>query len=186
VITNLTLMSPQSRMKSADRKVLILEAAIEEYGRSGMHATSTEVIAERAGVSQPYLFRLFGTKTGLITAAIEHHTTMLRRTFREAVENRAPETSPLEAMGTAYIGFMSEDVNHMRCQLHTWAAGSDPAIRDVAQRTYREIWSDIADLSGASADEVRDFMAHGMLLTVVAALDLTELYGDPLAVAKEF
>ncbi|MDX6233858.1 MAG: hypothetical protein QOH68_2935, partial [Nocardioidaceae bacterium] len=48
-------MTPVTRMKAEDRKVLILEAAIEEYGRSGMHATSTEVIAERAGVSQPYI-----------------------------------------------------------------------------------------------------------------------------------
>lgn len=174
------------RMKAEDRKVLIIEAAMREYGRGGMHATSVEVIAERAGVSQPYIFRLFGTKTGLIEAAIVHHTTMLRHTFREAAEQRDPDTSPLEAMALAYIDFMNDDVNSLRCQLHTWAAASDPAIKDVAQRTYREIWEEIAEVSGASADEVRDFMAHGMLLTVVAALDLTELYGDPLAVVKEF
>lgn len=179
-------MATGRRMKAEDRKVLILQAAIEEYGRSGMHATSVEVIAERAGVSQPYLFRLFGTKTGLITAAIEHHVANLRRTFREAAEQRDPDTSPLEAMGLAYIGFMNDDVNSLRCQLHTWAAASDPAIKDVAQRTYREIWDDIATLSGATADEVRDFMAQGMLLTIVGALDLTDLYGDPLAVVKEF
>ena len=47
-------------MKAADRRILILEAAQEEYGRAGMHATSVEVIADRAGVSQPYIFRLFG------------------------------------------------------------------------------------------------------------------------------
>lgn len=174
------------RMKSEDRKVLILEAAMEEYGRSGMHATSVEVVAERAGVSQPYIFRLFGTKAGLIEAAIEHHTAHLRRQFREAVERRRDGVSPLEAMGTAYIGLMSDDVNSLRCQLHTWAAGSDPAIKDVAQRTYREIWKDVAELSGGSADEVREFMAHGMLLTVLAALDLTQLYGDPLGAPKEF
>lgn len=173
-------------MKAEDRKLLILEAAMEEYGRGGMHATSTEVIAERAGVSQPYLFRLFGTKVDLICAAIEHHTTKLRRTFRDAAEQRDADTSPLEAMGMAYLGFMSDDVNSLRCQLHTWAAASDPAIKDVAQRTYREIWEDISELSGANAEEVRNFMAQGMLLTIVAALDLTELYGDPLAVLKEF
>jgi AcrR family transcriptional regulator len=174
------------RMKAEDRKVLILEAAMAEYGRGGMHATSVEVIAERAGVSQPYIFRLFGTKTDLIAAAIEHHTTNLRRTFREAAEQRGPDMSPLEAMGTAYIALMTDDVNSLRCQLHTWAAASDPAIKEVAQRTYREIWEEVAELSRASADEVRDFMAHGMLLTVVASLDLAELYGDPLAVVKEF
>ncbi len=91
------------RMKAADRKVLILEAAMEEYGRSGMHATSTEVIADRAGVSQPYLFRLFGTKADLIVAAIEHQTTHLRETFRVAVESRPADTSPFEAMAAAYL-----------------------------------------------------------------------------------
>jgi AcrR family transcriptional regulator len=173
-------------MKAEDRKVLILEAALEEYGRAGMHATSVEAIAERAGVSQPYIFRLFGTKAGLIEAAIVHRTTELRARFREAVEQREPDASPLEAMALAYLGFMNDDVNSLRCQLHTWAAASDPAIKDVAQRTYREIWAEIAELSGGSADEVRDFMAQGMLLTVLGALDLTDLYGDPVAVAKEF
>lgn len=173
-------------MKAEDRRVLILEAAMEEYGRSGMHATSVEVIAERAGVSQPYIFRLFGTKNELIGAAIEHHTELLKRAFRDSVEQRDPAVSPLEAMATAYIELMNEDVNTLRCQLHTWAAASDPAIKDVAQRTYREIWEEIAELSGATADEVRDFMGHGMLLTVLASLDLSELFGDPLAVAKEY
>lgn len=173
-------------MKAADRRILILEAAQEEYGRGGMHATSVEVIADRAGVSQPYIFRLFGTKNDLMAAVIEHHTAKLRQAFRSAVEQRDAESSPLQAMALAYLGFMEEDVNSLRCQLHTWAAASDPAIKDVAQRTYREIWEDIAELSGATADEIRDFMGHGMLLTVLASLDLTDLFGDPLAVAKEY
>ena len=173
-------------MKAADRRILILEAAQEEYGRAGMHATSVEVIADRAGVSQPYIFRLFGTKNDLMAAVIEHHTAKLRQAFRDAVEQRDADSSPLQAMALAYLGFMEEDVNSLRCQLHTWAAASDPAIKDVAQRTYREIWEDIAELSGATADEIRDFMGHGMLLTVLASLDLNELFGDPLAVAKEY
>lgn len=173
-------------MKADDRRRLILEAAIEEYGRAGMHEVSTEAIAERAGVSQPYLFRLFGTKAGLIVAAIKQHTDGIRAGFRDAVENREPDQSPLEAMGLAYLAMMNEDPNTMRCQLHSWGAASDPEIGPVARDTYRAIWQDIAELSGASADEVRDFMAQGMLLTVVAALDITEMYGDPLAVVKEF
>ena len=121
-----------------------------------------------------------------MAAVIEHHTAKLRQAFRGAVEQRDADTSPLQAMALAYLGFMEEDVNSLRCQLHTWAAASDPAIKDVAQRTYREIWEDIAELSGATADEIRDFMGNGMLLTVLASLDLTELFGDPLAVVKEY
>lgn len=179
-------MTPAERMSADARRIAILEAAIEEYGRSGMHATSTEVIAERAGISQPYLFRLFGTKAGLITAAIEHHTGNLRAAFRRAVEQRDAATSPLQAMGIAYLGMLEDDTNELRCQLHTWAAASDPEIKDVAQRTYREVWADVAELSGADPAEVRRFMATGMLLTVIGALDLPDLFGDPLETLQEF
>ena len=172
-------------MKAADRRALILNKAIEEYGRVGMHATSTERIAELAGVSQPYLFRLFGTKTDLIAAAIEHHTERLRTTFREAVEQRDPETTPLQAMATAYLTFMDADANALRCQLHTWAAASDPAIKSVAQRTYRAIWDDVTELSGASTDQVHAFMSEGMLLTVLASMGLMDLYGDPSTLVEE-
>ncbi|MFT4187015.1 MAG: TetR/AcrR family transcriptional regulator [Aeromicrobium sp.] len=177
-------MSP--RMSAAERRVAVLQAAIAEYGKSGMHATSTEAIAAAAGISQPYLFRLFGTKVELIAAAIEHHTSILRAKFREAAEHRPEGVSPLQAMGAAYLEFMVEDPNELRCQLHTWAAASDPEIKEIAQRTYREIWDDVATLSGADPATVRAFMAHGMLLTVVGALDLPELFGDPADVLKEF
>jgi AcrR family transcriptional regulator len=40
----------------------VLNAAIVEFARAGYAGTSTEAIATRAGISQPYLFRLFGTK----------------------------------------------------------------------------------------------------------------------------
>jgi len=172
-------------MKAADRKILILQAAMEEYGRGGMHATSTEAIAKRAGVSQPYLFRLFGTKNELICAAIEHHVQHLRQAFRTSVETRDANTSPFEAMGMAYVEMMQDDANSLRCQLHTWAAASDPAIADAAQRTYRETWDDVAELSGGTDDEVRDFMAQGMLLTVLSSLHLMDLYGDPHQAVKE-
>lgn len=172
-------------MSAADRRTLVLEAAIEEYGRTGIHATSTEAIAERAGVSQPYLFRLFGTKADLVTAAIEHHVDHLREVFRSAVANREADTSPLEAMGVAYIGLMDDGARSLQCQLHTWAAASDPAISEVARRTFRDVWDEVATLSDTSADEVRDFMAQGMLLTVLSSLDLMDLYGDPVAAARE-
>ncbi|MCW2799920.1 MAG: TetR/AcrR family transcriptional regulator [Aeromicrobium sp.] len=166
------------RMKAADRRVLILEAAIEEYGRAGMHEVSTEVIAERAGVSQPYIFRLFGTKKDLIIAAITHHTEQLRAGFREAVANRG-DASPLDAMAMSYFQRLNDDPNSLRCQLHTWAAASDPEIGPVARKTYLAIIDDVRELSGADHETVIEFMAHGMLLTVAAALELPEIYNDP-------
>jgi len=55
-------MAVTTRKSADERREEILVAALEEFGEHGLHGTSTDDIARRAGVSQPYLFRLFGTK----------------------------------------------------------------------------------------------------------------------------
>ena len=50
------------RHTAAERRDEILDAALNEFAERGLHGTSTDRIARRAGISQPYLFRLFGRK----------------------------------------------------------------------------------------------------------------------------
>ena len=50
------------RQSAEERREEILEAALVEFADRGLHGTSTEDIARRVGISQPYVFRLFGTK----------------------------------------------------------------------------------------------------------------------------
>lgn len=165
-------------MKAADRRRMVLEAAMHEFGEAGFAEVTTEAIAARAGVSQPYVFRLFGTKKELIVAAIRERSSQIEEGFRVAAENKG-ELTALESMAAAYVHMLAEDPNALRCQLHAWAAASDPDIGAVARETYLSIWHEALRLSGESATTVRDFMAHGMLLTVVAALDIPEIYADP-------
>ena len=57
--------------KTADeRREEILDAAMEEFAEHGLDGTSTDTIAREAGISQPYLFRLFGTKKELYLASV--------------------------------------------------------------------------------------------------------------------
>jgi len=64
-------MMVSSRMTAHERRTSVLAAAITEFARSGYAGTSTEAVASRAGISQPYLFRLFGTKKDLFVATYE-------------------------------------------------------------------------------------------------------------------
>ena len=166
------------RMKAADRRRMVLDAAMFEFGEAGISEVTTEVIAARAGVSQAYLFRLFGTKKDLIIAAIEERSAQVGEMFRAAVAQRGDST-PLAAMAAAYLRLLTDDPNALRSQLHAWSA-SDPDIGAVARETYLSIWREVAQLSGEDAETVRDFMAHGMLLTVAAALDIPEAFLDCL------
>ena len=59
-----------TRHSAAERREDVLDAAMIEFAEHGYEGTSTEDIARRAGISQPYLFRLFGTKKELFKASV--------------------------------------------------------------------------------------------------------------------
>ena len=51
-----------ARKSAEERREEILAIALRHFADGGYHGTSTEAIAREAGISQPYLFRLFRTK----------------------------------------------------------------------------------------------------------------------------
>src|SRR6478735_6385084 len=60
-----------SRMSAEDRRVLVLEAGTRAFAHGGYHGTSTDAVAKEAGVSQPYVVRIFGTKLDLFLAVFD-------------------------------------------------------------------------------------------------------------------
>jgi AcrR family transcriptional regulator len=169
--------APKRRMSADERRAAILEVAVGAFARGGLNGTSTETIAAGAGISQPYLFRLFGTKKELFLACIGRCHERLRRTFTDAAE---ADTSgdALAAMGLAYTELLA-DREYLLLQLQTYAACDDPEVRAVASAGYAELWQLVSRLSGAPQDDVRAFFATGMLLNVAAAMDLPQIVGDP-------
>jgi AcrR family transcriptional regulator len=157
------------RMPASERRAEIIQAAMAEFAMKGLHGTSTEDIAARAGVSQPYLFRLFGTKKDLFLAAVEGCFGRVHDAFRLAVESE-PEDA-LEAMGHAYKGLL-ERREMLLLQLHAYAACSDPEVGAAVRRQYGELYRYVKQISGEDDECLREFFAHGMLMTVAAAMNL--------------
>jgi AcrR family transcriptional regulator len=163
-------------MPAAERREAILEAARIEFSRGGLHGTATEDIARRAGITQPYVFRLFGTKKALYLATIERCFDRIHHEF-EVAATAAEPGSELQAMGEAY-GPLLRDRSLLLGQMHSYADCSDPDVRAVVSRRYGELWEWVERTAGASSEQVRDFFAKGMLLNVIAAIDLRGL-NDP-------
>jgi AcrR family transcriptional regulator len=161
-------------MTADQRRRAILDVAVGEFARTGLHGTSTEAIAAGAGISQPYLFRLFGTKKGLFLACMGRCHDRLHDTFTAAAESAGVD--PLVAMGRAYTELLA-DREMLLMQLQMYAACDDPEVRRAASRGYAELWQLVARLSGAGEDAVRTFFATGMLLNVAAAMHLPQIAG---------
>ena len=161
------------RSNAEDRREEILNAAIEEFARFGLYGTAVDAIAERVGISQPYIFRLFGTKKGLFIAASLQVCERIQRAFAEAV--RSDPLQPLKAMGRAYAPLLSRRAE-LLVLLHAFAASEDPDVGSAVRARYAKLWDFVSQASGATREQVRDFFAAGMGMTVGSALGLQHLF----------
>jgi AcrR family transcriptional regulator len=164
-----------TRISSEERRAQVVDAAVKEFAANGFHATSTTAIAKRAGISQPYVYALFPNKHELFLAANAEVKERIRGAFAEAARGLESTEDRLQAMGGAYIDLL-ENRDEIMFQHQANAAAGDPALREPLRREFMRLIDDVGRLSGASDEDVWTFMAKGMFLNVIAALDLPEKY----------
>jgi AcrR family transcriptional regulator len=160
-------------MSSDERREDVLRAAVAEFAERGFAGTSTEAIARRAGISQPYLFRLFPTKKALFIAAAKRCTARIKAEFEKSADGLVGQEA-LTAMGHAYRDLLA-DRQWLLLQMQMYVESHDPEIRDAARAGFADLWATVERISGASEEDVVQFFAIGMLLNTGAAMELDEL-----------
>lgn len=161
----------QARQTADERRTAVLAAAITEFARSGYAGTSTEAIARRAGISQPYLFRLFGTKKELFIATYDLVWGRIVRELTAASEGLEGE-AVMMAMGQAYVQLL-QDPELLQVQMHGFAAATnDPDIARSCRRTFEVLWELLNERASVDEAQVQQFFASGMMLSVMSAIDL--------------
>jgi len=161
------------RMTGDERRKQILQIASEEFSRGGYYGTSVETIARKADISQPYVFRIFGTKKGLFIHVVEDSFDRIVASFNEAAEG-LEGIEALVSMGDRYRSLVRDRI-FLLIQLHGFAASDDPKIRSAVQAGFGRMWNTIQENSGADDVTVKRFLALGMMLNDMAAMDLWNL-----------
>ncbi len=167
-------MSPATteRKTAEERREALLDAALTEFGDHGFEGASTDSIARAAGISQPYLFRLFGTKKELFLAA---ETLCLAETyarFDDAAKGLEGEEA-LHAMGAAYKAMITEDSRRLKMQMQAYAACDDPDIAAVVRRGFGRL-VELVESKGADPERAMSFFAAGMLINVMALMGVLD------------
>jgi len=173
-------MTARVRLTAAERGEEVLRAAVRAFGASGYEGTKTDEIARMAGVSQPYVIRLFGTKQQLFLAAVQSVCDRIEQIFREAAE----ESPELASLGHNYERLLDEP-ELLLVLLQGFSASGDPVIGDRVRERFGGIYQLIRDLTGASPRETREFLATGMLLTVMPAMQVLGPHAISLPWAEE-
>jgi AcrR family transcriptional regulator len=161
------------RSTAGQRREAVLTAAVRAFSRTGYHATSVGSIASAAGISEGYVFRLFGDKQKLFVAALSR---CFDRIY-EAVSAGADEApsrrsrAVLDAMALAYAKLISER-ELLMLQVQALAAADDPVIRAEMLRGEQRLVELVRDRSRAADSTVQRFFAQGQLCHLVTALNL--------------
>ena len=183
----------ERRMTASERREQILQAALTVFADGGYAGTTTDQVAREAGVSQPYVVRLFGGKQPLFAVVYSRASARVVA----ALAAVAPGPDAKQEMGEAYIGLLA-DRNLLLLLMHGFAAGSEPEIGRLARWTLSEAFRLYVERTGEGPDEARIFVAHGMLINVLLAVNATEhlsenpaldalavcTFGNALAAAK--
>ena len=164
-------MSP-TRMSGQERREQILALAEDEFAGAGLYGASTETIARRAGITQAYVFRLFGTKKQLFLECVD--AAFGRMTLAMlAAAGGATGIDALTAMGREYNEMLADRTTLLlQLQGTAAAAAGDGEVRDAVRASFGRLWQAVAHTAGLDTVTVNAFQAFGMLLNTNAALDL--------------
>lgn len=170
--TMATTTETTTRMTGAQRRDQILTAARHVFAQGGTGA-STDDVARAAGVSQPYVVRLFGTKRALLV-----------ETYRRACDDVVAAMSAVPAgpdasqgMAIAYTRLL-EDRDLLRLLMLGFSGGIDAEVARLARTTLGETFRLFRDRTGGTAEEGRTFVAQGMLINVLLGVDALEHAGE--------
>ena len=162
-------------MSADERRELVLEAAAKEFAVSGFAGTSADAIARVADISQPYLFRLFGTKKELFLAVVRRSFASVVAALQEAAQN-ADRGEILDEMSRAYDQALPGPHASL-AQRQMFAACGDEEVRAALRRGFAECYQYVERASDASEEDVREFFAEKMLDAVAAAMRLEDVAG---------
>jgi AcrR family transcriptional regulator len=160
-------------MSGLERRSQVLGIAAGEFANHGLHGASIEVIAHRAGITQPYVFRMFGTKKALFVELVGAAFDRMTKGMRDAAGSETG-LDALTRMGAQYNEMLADRIS-LLLQLQGFAACGDPEVREAVRDRFGRMWQTVAQTTGLDPVTVKSFLAFGMLLNNVAALDIDEL-----------
>ncbi|NMN94193.1 TetR/AcrR family transcriptional regulator [Nocardiaceae bacterium YC2-7] len=173
-------------MAAADRRELILQAATRAFAKGGYAGTSTDAVAREAGVSQPYVVRMFGTKVELFREVYVRSSDMVMATFDAALDELdiEPESQAFwDSLGAAYSELIS-DRDLLLVMMHGFSAASTPEIGAAARKCMSATYKQLRDRTGCTPEQARGFISHGMLLNILLAMNAPDYAAEDPALAE--
>jgi AcrR family transcriptional regulator len=167
----------RSGTSSVNRRVEIVSAAIEVFAEIGYYRATTAQVAERAEISQPYVYRFF-TKESLLVEALEVSWQRILQAFQQVIDKAEPaelEIGLIRAYEEITYSHRSEILLQMQAQTI-----QDAPIRSAMRKglgDVKQLVEKAFEQAGIAEAPERTsiFLARGLLCNVAMAMDMPDL-----------
>jgi TetR/AcrR family transcriptional regulator len=164
------------RLTAEERRRAVLDTACRVFSRSSYRGATTAEIAREARISEPILYRHFGSKRDLYLACVEEAWASFRAICEEAIE-----ADPDKCLGAIADAYMAKGKKIRVIDLWIQAlneASDDKVIAAAVRKQIREVHDFFADVIRdgqrrgvihADRDPVAEawiFVAGGLLATI--------------------
>lgn len=178
----------QERISAAERREQILEAASHVFGERGYVGATTDQVAKAAGISQPYVVRMFGTKESLFVEVLDRALRKLLGAFHEVLADLGPARDDhdvvMTRLGAAYADLIS-DRGILLSLMQGFISGHDEVIGARSRAGFLALYRLLRDDGGLEPDEIVNFLAHGMLFNTLIAMHMVDEFDSDDACVRE-
>lgn len=127
-----------------EQQDVILERAIEEFGKNGPERAAISQIARRSGVSVGVIYKYYDNKEALFDHCLKHSIKLLTRVMNEAVSGEDDLWHACEKLIRACISFSKEHAPYIQMYHAITGSREDAgkyaaAIESVTASTYTQL-----------------------------------------------
>src|SRR3954453_11461541 len=134
--------TPRKRLTGEERRVALLESALEVFAERGYHASSIDDIARKGGISKALIYEHFASKQDLYAELLEQHAGELFSALAEAISEAGRSATARLAGGfDAFYGFVEE---HRVAWRMLFREATDPEAVAVLDRITAEVTAFVA------------------------------------------
>ncbi len=130
------------RMRGEDRKALILEQSKKVFASKGYLAASTGELARASGITEPILYKHFGSKHKLYLAVLKKLSEEFMERLHGMVAARAM-TNPLDSLTYLMLDYRNAgmaDHDNIHLLLNATLESNDPEVTQLAQAHNRAMY----------------------------------------------
>ncbi|MBB6551679.1 TetR/AcrR family transcriptional regulator [Nonomuraea rubra] len=166
------------RSTAKQRRAEAVVAGMRVFADHGFVTASIQQVADEIGVSQPYVFRLFGSKHAFFLACLDELERQLLEVVRQAAATSPDD--PVAAMRAGFRGMLAGGVISGLWLQACAAARRDETVAARCRAVISGILGEVARLTGAGMDGLARNLADGALVVMLQAVG-ADLTGGSLA-----